>query len=181
MGARVCPFPRAYTPVAVAPLMSDLLMGSGLRALLLLLAANGGPWLAARVLGTRWGAPVDMGLTLADGRRLLGPHKTWRGLLAGVLCTAIAASLTGLTWIFGASFAALALLGDLFSSACKRRLGHAPGTGVPLIDQLPESLLPLALLALPLGLNLSGVAIVVLVFALLNIASGVFRQRRRSA
>jgi len=161
--------------------MNDLVMGSGLRALLLLLAANGGPWLAARLLGARWGAPVDMGLTLADGRRLLGAHKTWRGLLAGVLCTAVAASLTGLTWVVGASFAALALLGDLLSSAYKRRRGHAPGTGVPLIDQLPESLLPLALLALPLGLDLMGVGIVVLVFALLNMVSGIFRQRQRSA
>lgn len=156
-------------------------MGSGQRALLLLLAANGGPWLAARLLGARWGAPVDMGLTLGDGRRLLGPHKTWRGLLAGVLCTAVAASLTGLTWAVGASFAALALLGDLLSSAYKRRLGHAPGTGVPFIDQLPESLLPLALLALPLGLSLTSIVIVVLVFALLNMASGIFRQRQRSA
>lgn len=168
-------------PGAAATFMSDLLMGSGLRALLLLLAANGGPWLAARVLGTRWGAPVDMGMMLADGRRLLGPHKTWRGLLAGVLCTIIAASLTGLSCVLGAGFAALALLGDLISSACKRRLGHAPGTGVPVIDQLPESLLPLALLALPLGLSLTGVVVVVMVFALLNIASGVFRERRRSA
>lgn len=155
-------------------------MGSGLRALLLLLAANGGPWLAARLMGARWGTPIDMGLTLADGRRLLGAHKTWRGLLAGVLCTAVAASLTGLTWVIGASFAVLALLGDLLSSAYKRRLGHAPGTGVPLIDQLPESLLPLALLALPLGLDRVDVGIVVLVFALLNMVSGVFRQRRHS-
>jgi hypothetical protein len=162
--------------------MNDVLvMGSGLRALLLLLAANGGPWVAARVLGERWGAPVDMGMTLADGRRLLGPHKTWRGLLVGVVCTAATASLTGLSWVTGAAFAALALLGDLLSSACKRRLGHAPGTGVLLIDQLPESLLPLALLALPLRLSLAGVVTVVLVFALLNMASSLFRHRRRNA
>jgi CDP-diglyceride synthetase len=153
-------------------------MASELRALFLLLAANGGPWLAARVLGQRWGAPVDMGLTLADGRRLLGSHKTWRGLLAGVLCTAAAASLTGLSWVTGACFAALSLLGDLLSSACKRRLGHAPGSGVPLVDQVPESLLPLALLALPLSLDLTGVVIVLLVFALLNMISSLFRHDR---
>lgn len=162
--------------------MNDaIIMGTELRALLLLLAANGGPWLVARVLGDRFGAPVDMGLTLADGRRFLGPHKTWRGLVAGVLCTAATASLTGLSWVTGASFAALSLLGDLLSSACKRRLGHAPGTGVPFIDQLPETLLPLALLAMPLGLTLVGAVSVVLVFVLLNMVSSLFRQRRRSA
>jgi CDP-2,3-bis-(O-geranylgeranyl)-sn-glycerol synthase len=162
--------------------MSDVAVVAGeLRALLLLLAANGGPWLAARMLGNRWGAPVDMGLTLADGRRLLGSHKTWRGLLAGVLCTAAAASLTGLTWVIGVGFAALSLLGDLLSSACKRRLGRAPGVGVPLVDQVPESLLPVALLALPLGLDMMGVVIVVLVFALLNMISSLFRHHRSSA
>jgi CDP-2,3-bis-(O-geranylgeranyl)-sn-glycerol synthase len=162
--------------------MNDsVVMASELRALLLLLAANGGPWLAARVLGDRWGAPVDMGLILGDGRRLLGSHKTWRGLLVGVLCTAAAASLTGLTWVTGAGFAALSLLGDLLSSACKRRLGRAPGVGVLLVDQIPESLLPLALLALPLGLTMTGVVIVVLVFALLNMVSSLFRHRQSSA
>jgi CDP-2,3-bis-(O-geranylgeranyl)-sn-glycerol synthase len=159
--------------------MSDnIILISELRALALLLAANGGPWLAARVLGDRWGAPVDMGLTLADGRRLLGAHKTWRGLVVGVLCTAAAAILVGLPWILGAGFALLSLLGDLLSSAWKRRLGRAPGAGAPFIDQLPESLLPVAVLALPLGLNLTSVVVVVLVFALLNMASSFFRERR---
>jgi hypothetical protein len=156
-------------------------MACELRALLLLLAANGGPWLAARVLGDRWAAPVDMGLIVADGRRLLGSHKTWRGLLAGVLCAAVVASLTGLTWVTGASFGALSLLGDLVSSACKRRMGHAPGSGVPLIDQVPESLLPLVLLAMPLGLTLSEVVLVVMAFAVLNMISSLFRHHRSSA
>jgi CDP-2,3-bis-(O-geranylgeranyl)-sn-glycerol synthase len=87
----------------------------------------------------------------------------------------------GLSWLVGAGVAALSLLGDLLSSAFKRRLGTAPGAGVPLIDQLPESLLPLVLLALPLGLNLTDVVVVVLVFALLNMASSLFRERRTRA
>jgi CDP-2,3-bis-(O-geranylgeranyl)-sn-glycerol synthase len=155
----------------------DTVLGNALRALLLLVAANGGPWLAARLLGARWGAPVDFGLTLSDGQRLLGAHKTWRGLMAGMLTTVLAACLTGLNWSVGAAVAALSLLGDLLSSACKRRLRRAPGSVVPLIDQLPESILPLAVLALPLGLNVRTVAAVVALFAGLNMASAIFRQR----
>jgi len=152
-------------------------LANGLRALLLLVAANGGPWLAARLLGERWAAPVDLGLTLADGRRLLGAHKTWRGLAVGVLTTALVGYLTGLPWSVGAGVAALALLGDLLSSACKRRLGHAPGRVVPLIDQLPEAVLPLVVLARPLALNTTLIAAVVVVFSLLNLASTLFRER----
>lgn len=158
---------------------SDL--ANGLRALLLLVAANGGPWLATRLLGERWGAPVDLGLTLSDGRRLLGSHKTWRGLIAGVISTVLVSSLTGLGWAVGAGFALLALLGDLSSSAAKRRLGHAPGRDVPIIDQLPEALLPLAVLARPLALNAALIAGVVVVFAVLNMASTYVRQHRSAA
>lgn len=156
-------------------------MLSELRALLLLLTANGGPWLAAKVFRHHWGAPVDLGLTRADGRRLLGSHKTWRGLVAGVLCSALTACLVGLSWTVGAGVGALSLLGDLLSSAWKRWRGHAPGVGVPLIDQVPESLLPLAFLAWPLGLNLTGVVVVVVVFALLNMATMAFRERQTRA
>jgi hypothetical protein len=52
---------------------------------------------------------------------------------------------------------------------------------VLLVDQIPESLLPLALLALPLGLTMTGVVIVVLVFALLNMVSSLFRHHRSGA
>jgi hypothetical protein len=90
--------------------------------------------------------------------------------VVGVLCTAAVAALTGLSWVTGVNFAVL---------SCWGMWGHAPGTGVPLIDQLPEFLLPLALLAVPLGLSLTGAVIVVLVFALLNMISGLFRQRLR--
>jgi CDP-2,3-bis-(O-geranylgeranyl)-sn-glycerol synthase len=95
-----------------------------------------------------------------------------------VVTTVLVGTLTGLSGFVGAGFAALALLGDLFSSATKRRLGHAPGHDLPFVDQLPEAVLPLAVLARPLALNATTVAAVVIVFALLNLASTLFRQHR---
>lgn len=156
-------------------------LAEGLRALLLLTAANGGPWLTGRLLGERWGAPVDLGLTLPDGRRILGSHKTWRGLGAGVIAAALVGLLTGLNLSVGAGFGVLALAGDLLSSAVKRRLGRAPGCDVPIVDQLPEASLPLVLLARPLGLNASTIVVVVVVFCLLNMATTLLRQHRSPA
>ena len=43
----------------------------------------------------RWASrPIDGGRTLADGRRVLGDHKTWKGLLGMVVLGALA----GLAW-----------------------------------------------------------------------------------
>jgi len=149
------------------------------RALLLLILANSLPWIAARVLGHRYGVPLDLGVTLPDGRRLLGSHKTWRGVAAGVGGCALAAAIAGLHGWTGAEFATLSLLGDALSSLCKRRLGIAPGLDVPLLDQLPEALLPLIVLRAPLALDSISIAAVAGVFTLLDmLASGI---RRRGA
>jgi CDP-2,3-bis-(O-geranylgeranyl)-sn-glycerol synthase len=145
------------------------------RALLLLALANGAPWVAARLLGKRWAWPLDCGLMLRDGRRLLGSHKTWRGLLAGsALCAALAPAL-GLSWTVGASFAMLSLLADALTSAIKRRLSLVPGADVPGLDQLPEALLPLIVLAPALQLGAASIGAVALAFLALNL---LFSGRR---
>lgn len=41
-------------------------------------AANAVPVALKRVLSNRYSQPVDGGLVLREGRRLLGPPKTWR-------------------------------------------------------------------------------------------------------
>jgi CDP-2,3-bis-(O-geranylgeranyl)-sn-glycerol synthase len=156
-----------------------LQLADAARALLLLILANSLPWIAGRMLGPRWGVPLDLGATLPDGRRLLGSHKTWRGVAAGVGGCALAAAVVGLPRWTGAAFATLAMLGDAFSSFCKRRLGIAPGRDLPLLDQLPEALLPLLVLHASLALNPTGIAAVAGAFTLLDmLASGI---RRRGA
>jgi len=110
--------------------------------LLLILAANGAPALLGRWLGQGGAWPVDGGLLMSDGHPLFGRSKTWRGLGAALLATPVCALLTGWSWLLGLAIACATMAGDLLSSCVKRRLGLAPSTQVPLLDEIPESLFP---------------------------------------
>jgi CDP-2,3-bis-(O-geranylgeranyl)-sn-glycerol synthase len=142
---------------------------TGLRLLLLLGVANGAPILAHRLLGARGGAPLDAGLRFVDGRPLLGPSKTVRGVLAAVIATAAAAMLLGWTAATGAVLGAAAMAGDALSSFVKRRLGIAPSGRAAGIDQVPESLLPLLAVRAALGLAWWQVAAVTVAFLVLEV------------
>lgn len=139
------------------------------RALLLVVVANVLPWAAARVFPDRWTAPLDCGLRTRGGQRLLGDHKTWKGLLAGVLGCGLVATLTGPGFAVGAAFGGLSLAGDALSSAVKRHWALAPGTEVPGLDQLPEALLPSMLLAGALGLGLQEILAAAFAFLVLDL------------
>jgi CDP-2,3-bis-(O-geranylgeranyl)-sn-glycerol synthase len=113
------------------------------------------------------GPPMDFGRTMpGDGRRILGPSKSWSGFLAGglgampfclleawlilqappnlavvpVLAPSVAAAVP-LAAIL--SFGAMA--GDGLGSFLKRRLGRESGARTILLDQLPFVLVPIAL------------------------------------
>lgn len=161
----------AVTAVQTGERLSAQELASATRALLMLIAANTTPWILARLLGTRLTAPMDFGLTLRDGRRLLGSHKTWRGFLGASAASGIVGALSGVGWWLGVGFGALSMTGDAVSSAVKRRLGHPPGSEVLGIDQLAESLLPLLVLWRPLGIGMSEAAVVIVVFAALDVLS----------
>ena len=95
--------------------------------------ANAAPLAFAPLFKTRH--PVDFGLLMPDGARLLGDAKSWEGLLMGVATgfltgMALASPLRGLVLSVGA------MLGDLAGSFTKRRLKLAPGQPLPLVDQL---------------------------------------------
>ncbi len=146
--------------------------------LLLLVIANTVAWAAALVFGEELAAPLDFGITLRDGSRLLGDHKTWRGLIsAAVACGAMTQSLD-LGLLRGAAFGTLAVLGDAAASFVKRRLRLAPGTEVLGLDQLPEALVPLLLLQQPLGLGLRECLVVAVIFTLLDVAVTKLRHLR---
>lgn len=97
----------------------------------------------AAVLGG--GTPIDFGRTLADGKRVLGDGKTYRGFFGGVaagICTGF--FLLYMETVLGISVHTLlsvillasgALLGDLVKSFVKRRLGKDRGEKWPLADQ----------------------------------------------
>ena len=137
-----------------------------LSLLILVLVANGAPVLLAILWGGP-GRPLDGGRRLGDGRPLLGPSKTWRGLLASLGTTPLAAWILGYDWPLGLAAALGAMTGDLLASFAKRRLGLASGASVPVLDQVPEALLPILLVGG--GLSWPDMALVVLGFTLLDL------------
>ena len=94
-----------------------------LQAVILISAANMAPVVSKRIWGTRFAGPIDGGLLLRDGHRLLGPSKTWRGVVAAIVLACCAAALIGLPPQVGALAAASAMVGDCVSSFLKRRVG----------------------------------------------------------
>lgn len=132
-------------------------------ALLLLVVANGAPVLAWYLLRRRFEWPLDGGRVDAGGKPWLGKSKTFRGILFSLLATATVTGLLDLGWLLGAGFALLAMVGDLLTSFCKRRLGLSPSSRAPGFDQLLESLLPL--LGCARYLQLTGLEVLLLVVA----------------
>ena len=142
-----------------------------LQLLLLILIANGAPIIAAAVCGAWGGWPLDGGRVLADGHRLLGNSKTWRGVLLAPLASGAAAVLLGLPVVAGVVVGLAAMLGDLLSSFGKRRLGMASSSMAFGLDQIPEALLPLLVLALSgqFSLTWSAIAWIVAGFIMLEL------------
>lgn len=123
-----------------------------LRILLVVMAANLAPPVLAHYLEHRLDRPVDGGRRLADGRPLLGPNKTVRGVIGGVLAAGFIGQVVGFGWLAGFAAGALAMLGDLATSFAKRRLGLDSGGSAPGLDQFLEGLLPIVYLGLLGGL-----------------------------
>lgn len=119
--------------------------------------ANAAPIAAVKLPGLRrFDAPLDGGMTF-HGREIFGPHKTWRGLMAGIIvATAVlygqqllypfvswaqyaanGIDYTQLpTLLLGPLFAIGALGGDAVESFFKRRLGIQSGRSWVPFDQL---------------------------------------------
>src|SRR5438132_5300360 len=86
------------------------------------------------------GSPLDGGRNFLDGERILGAHKTVRGLFAGI----IAGSAIGLAespvhgrLLLGGFMIALGtVLGDLLGAFLKRRIRIKPDSPMPIVEQL---------------------------------------------
>ena len=139
------------------------------RALLLIVVANSAPVIGRKMFGQRFSYPLDGGWRIFDGRPLLGPSKTLRGIALSLAATAAVAPFLGLPWILGALLAGVSMLGDLTSSFIKRRLGRPSSSRTPLLDQVPESLFPLLAFRENLGLAAWDIALVVLAFFVLDL------------
>ncbi len=135
----------------------------------LIIIANSTPVLMRLCFKNRLNTAIDFGATLADGQRLFGNSKTWRGLAGALLTTSLAAWLTGYSAWMGGAVAMLALLGDLFSSFLKRRLGMKPGSMALFLDQIPESLLPAIVVMNEFSLGLIEVIFLIISFIVIEL------------
>src|SRR6516162_8281415 len=127
------------------------------QVLILLSLANGSPVIAKRIFGDNYATPVDGNARFFDGRPLVGPSKTIRGIVISLPVTALGAVLLGLQFWLGLLVASTAMAGDLLSSFLKRRLDLAASSKATGLDQIPESLFPL--LACQSALSLSALDI----------------------
>lgn len=118
--------------------------------------ANASPIFIARFpVIKKWNAPVDGNLTFR-GKRLFGAHKTWRGIITGMLMSTLVLWLQQLavlhfywahtltrsvnyahlpTLVLGPLFGLGALGGDAIESFFKRQRGTPPGQGWFPFDQ----------------------------------------------
>jgi len=95
---------------------------------------------------------------------VFGYSKTVRGIVLAVLATTAAASLIGLRWNIGLLIGVFAMVGDLLSSFCKRRLGLPTSSRASGLDQVPEALLPLLACRDLLALTATDIVVCVVIF-----------------
>ncbi len=137
--------------------------------LFLILVANGAPVVGTVVFRSVFSHPVDNGLVLADGCPLFGESKTWRGLVLALMLTSLASVLLGSGWLLGVVVAIFAMLGDLFASFIKRRIGMPSSSRALGLDQVPEALLPLLASHSLVDMTMGQVALLVLLFFALEL------------
>ncbi len=144
-------------------------MSTEAKLLFLLLVANGTPVIVSNLFGHRLDYPLDGHIKAFDGKPLLGPSKTVRGVLSSVATTALAAPLLGLSWQSGALLGGLAMCGDIVSSFIKRRLGRPSSSMALGLDQIPEALIPLLVMRKDFGLSWAGLTYTVAGFFILEL------------
>lgn len=135
----------------------------------LLVVANGAPIIARDLLGKRGDWPLDFGWLFFDGRPLLGPSKTIRGVVAAIGATGCAARLFGDDFATGAYVGLLAMVGDLLSSFLKRRLGIASSGRALGLDQGLEALVPLLAMQAPWALRLFDMVAIIVMFFIVDV------------
>src|SRR5438445_4189457 len=113
------------------------------------------------------GSPLDRGRNFFDGQRILGPHKTVRGLFAGIIAGsvigAVESPVNSHLLLGGFAIALGTILGDLLGAFLKRRIRIKPGSPLPIVDQLDFVLGGLLLGNLVFPLSLLSILVVVVV------------------
>lgn len=119
---------------------------------------------AAPVLGGG-GPTIDFGKKFLDGKPIFGANKTFRGFFFGLAIGAsvglVECLLLGYPLLFSLLTPLGALLGDLAGAFLKRRLNLAPGSLLPIVDQI-DFVVGALLFSLPLNLVTANLAVAVL-------------------
>ena len=148
-----------------------------LQLLLLIIIANGAPIIFARLLSDSFDLAVDFGQQMPDNKPIFGASKTWRGVVAALCATALTAWLLGYAPATGIWVAVYAIVGDLLSSFVKRRLSMPSSSMAPMLDQVPESLLPAYMMMELFGLDGLAVILLVLTFIILELGLSLILYR----
>jgi len=144
-------------------------MISFIHLLLMIVVANSSPIIMYKLLHDKYNYAIDAGIIFFDGQPLLGTSKTWRGIISSLLITSIIGIILGYAASTGFFISLLAMAGDLCSSFIKRRLKCPPSSKAILLDQIPESLLPAAVMMYLFGLNYFSVFLLISLFVIFEI------------
>ncbi len=140
--------------------------------------ANMAPPIANKIpILNRWTTPIDLKKTIG-GKRILGDHKTWRGLVFGVGAAALTcflevAYLSGRTFtthgilisfLAGGLIGFGALLGDAVESFFKRRIGITSGNSWFPFDQIDYIIGGLAFLLILIHLRLQTILMIFVIY-----------------
>jgi len=142
--------------------------------------ANGTPVVVLRYI--KQSHPIDLGVVMWDGRRLLGDGKTIEGLVSG-LAVGLVAALSLYVLVPGIYRSLLecgllpvgAMMGDILGAFIKRRMGLERGRSAPVLDQIGFLLVALLLAWLPHGapiwLDAQTFVILLVITALLHLST----------
>ena len=142
--------------------------------------ANGAPVIGVKLIGRA--TPIDRGAKAWDGRRVLGDGKTIEGLIVGISSGAAAGLLILLCLpqfyrgvLEPLTLSVGAILGDIFGSFVKRRLGLKRGQPAPGLDQLGFVCFALALsiivYGIPAWLDMATLTSLLLITAFLHVGT----------
>lgn len=135
------------------------------------------PPLLSVMMGSKWNLPVDLDYPFIDGKPILGKHKTIRGVVGSIIGSATVAPAFGWSIFEGFILALAGVIGDLLTSFIKRRLNKPSGTIIPLLDQIPEGLLPLLLLKQWNQITLFLLVVILVIFSLGAYLGSIFYKQ----
>ena len=132
------------------------------------------PPLANVIWGERFNKPIDGGRLFFDKHRILGNHKTIRGVLFCLLGGTAVAPLLGVDFHVAAFASLLAMAGDVLSSFIKRRSNKPCGSNVIVLDQIFEALFPVLFFKAFLQLTWAQILIILLCFIVMAYLGSCF-------